>query len=73
LDLAGKSKQGRRKQTKCPSPANTNQNTNAEEYENDLVDLIYEVPQEIVELFKYTTNIPIIKLINIVVTSLSLE
>jgi hypothetical protein len=73
LDLAGKSKQGRRKQTKCPSLANTNQNTDTEEDKNDLIDLIYKVSQETAELFKYTTNIPIIKLINNAVTSLSLE
>jgi hypothetical protein len=44
LDLVGKSKQGKRKQTKYPSLANTNQNTDAKEYENDLVDLVHEVP-----------------------------
>jgi hypothetical protein len=43
LDLVGKSKQGRRKQTKCLSLANTNQNTDAEEYKNDLINLIHEV------------------------------
>jgi hypothetical protein len=44
LDLARKSKQRRRKQTKHLSLANTNQNTNIEEDKNDLVNLIYKVP-----------------------------